>query len=603
MLTLSDDARILRLLRESESHLSRGDLAVQANMESQKVNACLESLGGAGYEIEDRPHAGLRFISAPDRLIADDIAARLGDVSLFRDILVFQQTDSTNDAAARLGRGGAAEGIGVFAESQSAGRGRMGRRWESSQALGLWFSLLLRPRIPFHQWPRLTTWAAVGVAEGIEAFSSCRVFIKWPNDILIDSLKLAGILTETHVDLAGNSFAIVGIGVNVNHTPEDFPPELREKAASLRSITGRPWDRQEAAAAILKSLDRLWPAIAGDFAYLVAAARKRSCLEGRQVEIRIGQLVLRGCAESLDDEGALLLREPDGKLTAVSTGEASVLSWQEVRVFSQMQDEGGRCWTNASVTEDQPAQHISYKLSLKWLPYFQDMRVLVIDDDRELCGLIGDYLQPLGYDVATEHTGGAGLERALAEPFSAVILDLMLPGMDGFEVLKRLRKGSDVPVLMLTARGDETDRIVGLEMGADDYLPKTFSSRELLARLRAVTRRTLRPTASVKEEADIVVGPLRITPAARVAVLADAPLRLTPLEFDLLVSLARSPGRVKTREHLIQALGDRSYDGLDRSIDVHIWALRRKLGDDPKMPRFIRTVRASGYMLINADGA
>lgn len=230
------------------------------------------------------------------------------------------------------------------------------------------------------------------------------------------------------------------------------------------------------------------------------------------------------------------------------------------------------------------------------------MRVLVIDDDRELCALIKDYLDPLGYELVAEHNGIAGAELAAQEKFHAVILDVMLPGIDGFEVLKRIRAQSDVPVLMLTARGEETDRIVGLEMGADDYLPKTFSSRELLARLRAVTRRKTRPEAATKDtEAEVVVGPLRINPATHVALLNDAPLKLTALEFELLVSLARARGRVKTREHLIETLGDRLYDGLDRSIDVHIWSLRKKLGDDPKNPRFIRTVRAVGYMLINPD--
>ena len=228
-------------------------------------------------------------------------------------------------------------------------------------------------------------------------------------------------------------------------------------------------------------------------------------------------------------------------------------------------------------------------------------RVLVIDDDRELCALIRAYLEPLGYEVTAEHDGPGGAERALAGKFQAVILDVNLPGMDGFEVLKRLRVQTDVPILMLTSRGEETDRIVGLEMGADDYLPKTFSSRELLARLRAVTRRNTRTTAVEKAEAEIIVGPLRLNPNARVAILDEKPLSLTALEFELLASLARSRGRVKTREQLIETIADRSYDGLDRSIDVHIWSLRRKLGDDPKTPRFIRTVRAVGYMLINPD--
>ena len=233
------------------------------------------------------------------------------------------------------------------------------------------------------------------------------------------------------------------------------------------------------------------------------------------------------------------------------------------------------------------------------------MKLLVIDDDRELGELIRDYLAPLGYETLVEHDGPAGVERALGgEKFQAVILDVMLPGgLDGFEVLRRIRARSDVPVLMLTARGEETDRIVGLEMGADDYLPKTFSSRELRARLRAVTRRRVADPmpGGVGGEAELVVGPLRIQPASRTAALGDVPLKLTALEFNLLESLARARGRVRTREHLIETLGDRLYDGLDRSIDVHIWSLRRKLGDDPKNPRFIRTVRAVGYMLINPD--
>jgi len=230
-------------------------------------------------------------------------------------------------------------------------------------------------------------------------------------------------------------------------------------------------------------------------------------------------------------------------------------------------------------------------------------RVLVIDDDRELCGLIKQYLEPVGYDVTAEHDGPGGLERAVAEKFQAVILDVNLPGMDGFEVLKKLRTQCDVPILMLTSRGEETDRIVGLEMGADDYLPKTFSPRELLARLRAVTRRTARvaATSGEQEHAEIVVGPLRINPNARVVILHDQPLTLTALEFELLACLARARGRVKSREQLIETIADRNYDGLDRSIDVHIWSLRRKLGDDPKNPSFIRTVRAVGYMLINPD--
>ena len=224
-------------------------------------------------------------------------------------------------------------------------------------------------------------------------------------------------------------------------------------------------------------------------------------------------------------------------------------------------------------------------------------RVLVIDDDRKLCRLIGDYLEPMGYVVTAVHTGPEGVERAIAEVWDAVLLDVMLPGMDGFEVLKRIRQKSTVPVLMLTARGEEADRIVGLEIGADDYLPKTFSTRELLARLRAVIRRA-RPVIAPVAAVEFVVGPLHVNPGARTAVLSDRPLILTPVEFDLLTSLARARGRVKTREALIEECRERDYDVFDRSIDVHISALRRKLEDDPKNPRFIRTIRAAGYMMV-----
>ena len=232
-------------------------------------------------------------------------------------------------------------------------------------------------------------------------------------------------------------------------------------------------------------------------------------------------------------------------------------------------------------------------------------RLLMIDDDRKLCRLVSTYLEPLGFDVAAVHTGPDGVERATAEPWHAVILDVMLPGMDGFEVLKRIRTRSQVPVLMLTARGDETDRIVGLEVGADDYLPKTFSTRELLARLRAVLRRSAMSAAvaSTTEAPpeELVVGPLRINIDARSAVLEDAPLVLTPVEFDLLACLAKGRGRVKSREALLDEIRDRDYDVFDRSIDVHISSLRKKLKDDAKNPRFIRTFRSAGYMLVAPD--
>jgi two-component system, OmpR family, response regulator CpxR len=237
----------------------------------------------------------------------------------------------------------------------------------------------------------------------------------------------------------------------------------------------------------------------------------------------------------------------------------------------------------------------------------QRTSILVVDDDKKLCRLIKDYLEPLGYEVHTANTGKEGLDKALAEKPDAVILDVMMPEMDGLEVLRRLRAVSTIPVLMLTALGEEPDRIVGLEMGADDYLPKTFSTREMLARLRAVIRRS-RVTAAgsvrtgeTKEEAPVVVGDLRIEPSSRTATIGGALLSLTAVEFDLLLALARAPGRVKSREQLLLEVADRDFEAFDRSIDVHISSLRRKLGDDAKSPRWVQTVRSVGYRLMKPE--
>jgi DNA-binding response OmpR family regulator len=223
-------------------------------------------------------------------------------------------------------------------------------------------------------------------------------------------------------------------------------------------------------------------------------------------------------------------------------------------------------------------------------------RILVVDDDRKLAGLIRDYLTPLGYDVALRHTGTEGLAEAVGGGYEAVILDVMMPGMDGISVLRELRKKSDVPVLMLTALGEEADRIVGLEIGADDYLPKTFSSRELLARLRAVTRRT-RVQAGSEAPHEFHAGSLRLCEETHRAVMGDEALDLTTLEFAILASLLKAKGRVKTRERLIEEVSERRFDVFDRSIDVHVSSLRKKLGDDAKNPRFIRTIRGIGYSL------
>ncbi len=227
-------------------------------------------------------------------------------------------------------------------------------------------------------------------------------------------------------------------------------------------------------------------------------------------------------------------------------------------------------------------------------------KILLIDDDPKLSRLIKEYLEPLGYSVDGAETGKVGLEKVQNDDFDAVILDVMLPEMNGFEVLKEVRKVSTVPILMLTALGDESDRIVGLELGADDYLPKTFSTRELLARLRSVIRRSsITKEKVINDDAEIVVKELIVKPQTRSVSLNGESLLLTPIEFDLLYALACAKDRILSRDHLLDEIAGRNYEVFDRSIDVHISSLRRKLGDNPKKPKFIKTVRAAGYMLVD----
>jgi two-component system response regulator CpxR len=221
-------------------------------------------------------------------------------------------------------------------------------------------------------------------------------------------------------------------------------------------------------------------------------------------------------------------------------------------------------------------------------------RVLIVDDDIELCRLLGERLSSEGFALEAVHDGPRGLERVLSNEHALVILDLMLPGMGGLDVLRRLRNHSPVPVLILTARGEDVDRIVGLEIGADDYLPKPFNPRELIARIRAILRRTSRSPAP---DGVLIVGDLRIDPAARDAWMDSIPLQLTSVEFTLMETLLRDAGHVVTREQLTETVLGRKLGPFDRVIDVHISNLRKKLGRAHGEER-IKAVRGSGYMFV-----
>jgi DNA-binding response OmpR family regulator len=221
--------------------------------------------------------------------------------------------------------------------------------------------------------------------------------------------------------------------------------------------------------------------------------------------------------------------------------------------------------------------------------------VLLVEDDLRLATLTREYLE--GHGVAVVHVadGRRGQEEALSGRYDAVLLDLMLPGRDGLDVCREVRARSDVPIIVLTARGEEADRVMGLELGADDYLAKPYSPRELLARIRAVVRRA-KGRAGPATEA-VKVGGLVVDPASRRVVLDGKEIPLTGYEFALLLALARRAGRVLAREQLMELAKGSAEDAFDRSVDVHVSRLRQKLGDDPKRPRLIKTVRGAGYVL------
>jgi DNA-binding response OmpR family regulator len=228
------------------------------------------------------------------------------------------------------------------------------------------------------------------------------------------------------------------------------------------------------------------------------------------------------------------------------------------------------------------------------------MHALLVDDDRELARLLGDYLGSHGVSLVHVDDGARAIERVATETFDIVLLDVMLPSIDGFEVCRRIRASYSVPIIMLTARGDDADRVVGLDIGSDDYVPKPFNPRELLARMHAVLRRVRRTTEDRAQDR-VEVGDLVIDVPAHRATLGGRELSLTSFELRVLIALARRAGETVTREELANVVlpkGDRYDPSVDRSLDVHVSHLRHKLGDDAKEPRRIRTVRGVGYVLV-----
>jgi len=320
------DAHILSALRAAPGGVSGGELARKLGVSRAAVWAHIEALRVIGYDIEAGPHLGYRLLGVPDVLHADDMYSRLGRTRVIgREIQVFEETTSTNDLMARLARGGVKEGVVIFAESQSKGRGRLGRRWISPARKGLWFSVLLRPNIQPQAATQLTIASATALARAITLQTGIVPEIKWPNDILIRGKKIAGILTEMSAELDHLKEVILGIGIDVNLEANEFPAALRKTATSIRIESGQMVDRAGLAVAILRELDRDYERIKrGEFDIIAEQWQEHCSTIGAQVSIRVGDRVARGRAESLDADGALLLRGQHGHLERIIGGDVTM---------------------------------------------------------------------------------------------------------------------------------------------------------------------------------------------------------------------------------------------------------------------------------------
>jgi BirA family biotin operon repressor/biotin-[acetyl-CoA-carboxylase] ligase len=321
------DAQILRALRQAgDGNVSGTELSQKLGVSRAAVWARMEDLRRLGYEVEATPHLGYRLRGAPDLLHADDLISRLGKTKVIgRDIRVFEETTSTNDVVEKLARDGVKEGVVVFAESQTKGRGRLGRKWLSPSRKGIWFSILLLPDLRPQETTQLVVASSTALRRAIQTATGLAPAIKWPNDILIEGKKVAGILTELSAELDRVKYVILGIGVDVNLNAGDFPVELRKTATSLRAQLGRAVSRPELAVLMLRELDEDYARIlAGDFPAVADEWEKHCTTIGQDVVIRTGDRQIRGRAESLGEDGALLLRTDHGHLERIAGGDVSL---------------------------------------------------------------------------------------------------------------------------------------------------------------------------------------------------------------------------------------------------------------------------------------
>lgn len=324
---MSIDAKILTALRTpKDGSVSGAELSQKLGISRAAIWARIEELRSLGYDIQASPHLGYHLVSVPDVLHADDLRSRLPKVKIVgRDIRVFQETTSTNDVIEKLARDGVKEGAVVFAESQTKGRGRLGRKWISPTNKGLWFSVLLRPDLRPQAATQLTVAAATALARAIRSQTSMSPEIKWPNDILLRGKKVAGILTELSAELDHVKYLILGIGVDVNLNASEFPAEVRKIATSLKIESGRTVNRADLAAAILDELDSDYARIiSGQFESVADEWEEHCTTLGHNVSISIGDRSIQGRAESLDSDGALLLRTQHGRLERIIGGDVTL---------------------------------------------------------------------------------------------------------------------------------------------------------------------------------------------------------------------------------------------------------------------------------------
>jgi BirA family biotin operon repressor/biotin-[acetyl-CoA-carboxylase] ligase len=325
--SLNLDLEILRALRNpAGAWVSGSDLSRELGVTRAAVWGRVDELRRVGYEIEASPHQGYRLIASPDALHADDLLARMpGKRVVGRDIQVFKETGSTNDTMEMLARDGAAEGMVVFAESQTRGRGRMGRRWLSASGKGLWFSVLLRPPLRPQETTRLTVAAAVAIRRAIWKVTRLQCGIKWPNDLLLQGRKVAGILTELSAETDRVRYLILGVGIDVNQRASEFPRSLAKVAGSLLLAAGTAVDRAALAAEVLSQLDREYARVCAGRFQEVAEEWESACATlGQTVCIKIGERLVEGRAEALDADGALLVRTEHGRLVCVTGGDLTV---------------------------------------------------------------------------------------------------------------------------------------------------------------------------------------------------------------------------------------------------------------------------------------